>query len=192
MVENKLLGKIKTGHTCSPDSALKCVDCNCQVCPKCFVQCAVGNRCKKCTERFTSHVLIVTPKILLKLFAASLVLGYAWGYVGPNLDFGYIGYFLIFFAAVFAGRLLHKIAGYKIGMRPVAVVLVGMAIGLALGPYQQEIMATLQMGQPINEQLVRPEQMEALRHIANARLTNDIVHIAIFMIGAVVPFMRKS
>jgi hypothetical protein len=184
MVENKVLAKIKTGHTCPPDSALKCVDCNERVCPKCFVQCAVGNRCKKCTDRFTSHVLIVNPKILLKLGSASVVVGLIWGYVAMRLNFGMISYFLTFFAAVFLGRLLHRVASYKIGWRPMAVALTGLIIGLALGPYRHDLLMALQMSQS--------GQLAEYAEIASARLADDLINIAIFLVGALVPFVRKN
>jgi hypothetical protein len=91
----------------------------------------VGNRCKKCASRFTSHVLLTSPKVLAKLSAASILLGIAWGYIQPHLDImGMYGYFIQFFAAVFLGKLLHKAASYKLGTKVTIVAALALIIGL--------------------------------------------------------------
>ncbi len=181
MSENKAFEKLKGTHSCH-DSGLKCVDCNEQICPKCMVQCAVGNRCKKCTTRFTSHVLLVTPKVLVKLLAVSMALGFAWGYAQPHLSMmGFYGYFIQFFAAWFLGKtFLHRAASYKLGGRVTAVALVGLLLGLAIGPVQQEFLNALAIyGLPVQD---GGDQTE---------LGRVIVGVAIFLIGALMPFLRK-
>lgn len=182
MTDINAFEKLKGTHSCH-DSGLKCVDCNAQVCPKCMVQCAVGNRCKKCTTRFTSHVLIVTPKVLIRLLAASVALGFGWGFVQSFLGgmMGFYGYFIQFFAAVFLGKLLHRAASYKLGAKVTAVALVGLLAGLALSPMQQEFVIALQI-----------YRLPVLEGGDQTPLGKVIVEMAIFLVGTLLVFFRKN
>jgi len=147
-----------------------------------MVQCAVGNRCKKCTTRFTSHVLLVTPKVLVKLLAVNMALGFGWGYIQPSLGImGFYGYFIQFFAALFLGKtILHRAASYKLGPRVTGVALLGLLLGLALGPVQQDFLNALAMYRlPVED---GGDQSE---------LGRVIVSTAIFLVGSLMPFLRK-
>lgn len=181
MSDNPALQKLKGSHSCR-DSALKCVDCNGQVCPKCFVQCEVGNRCKKCASRFTSHVLLTSPKVLAKLSVAGVLLGVAWGFVQPHLAImGMYGYFIQFFAAVFLGKLLHRAASYKLGPKVTAVALLALIIGLAIGPSRDMLLTSIQLSNVSLEDGGDP----------NA-LSGEVICIAIFLVGSLMPFIRKN
>ncbi|CAN5239725.1 hypothetical protein BH11CYA1_BH11CYA1_04820 [soil metagenome] len=181
MSENLPFQKIKVSHSCR-DSALKCVDCDGQVCPKCFVQCEVGNRCKKCASRFTSHVLLTSPKVLAKLSLAGILLGFAWGFLQPHLAImGMYGYFIQFFAAVFLGKLLHRAASYKLGPKVTTVAAVALIIGLAIGPARDMVLMSIQMSNLTPEDGGDP----------NA-LSGELIKLAIFLVGALMPFFRKD
>lgn len=181
MSENPAFQKLKGTHSCR-DSALKCVDCNGQVCPKCFVQCAVGNRCKKCASRFTSHVLLISPKVLAKLSAASVLLGIAWGYIQPHLEImGIYGYVIQFFAAAFLGKLLHKAASYKLGAKVTTVAALALIVGLAIGPSRDTVLNAIQYSNLPPAEGGDP----------NA-LGGELIRLAIFLIGALMPFIRKN
>ena len=181
MSENSAFQKIKGSHSCR-DSALKCVDCNNQVCPKCFVQCEVGNRCKKCASRFTSHVLLTSPKVLAKLTVAGILLGIVWGYLQPHLEImGMYGYFIQFFAAVFLGKLLHRAASYKLGPKVTTVAALALLIGLAIGPSRDLVLTSMQMSSLSLEDGGDP----------NA-LSGEIIQLTIFLIGSLMAFVRKN
>ncbi|MDP3508477.1 MAG: hypothetical protein Q8T09_10840 [Candidatus Melainabacteria bacterium] len=181
MSENPAFQKLKGTHSCR-DSALKCVDCNSQVCPKCFVQCAVGNRCKKCANRFTSHVLLTSPKVLAKLSAASVLLGIAWGYIQPHLEImGIYGYFIQFVAALFLGKLLHKVASYKLGTKVATVAALTLIIGLAIGPSRETVLNAIQYSNLPAAEGGDPNALGA-----------ELISLSIFLIAALMPFIRKN
>ena len=171
----------KIGHSCG-DSALKCIDCAEQVCPKCFVQCAVGNRCKKCAGRFTSHVLLVNPKILAKLLITTGIMGWGFGYVEPQLPtMGFYGYLIQFGLAYLLGKLAHKAAAYKIGLKVIGTALLGLLIGLALGPQHDTIINAMAVAQ-------QPEDNGAGKNM----LSSEIINTAIFVVGVLTPFIRRN
>ena len=101
---------------------LACIDCSCLICPKCFVQCAVGNRCPKCAGRFESHVMKLSPAVFTRL----VVVAMASGVVLANLvtmqgAFG--GFLFQIFVGYLLGRIIHRAADYKFGPKiaPIAV-----------------------------------------------------------------------
>ncbi len=119
-------------HSCG-DSRLTCNDCEGPVCPKCMVECPVGYRCKKCAGKITSHVLQVTPAII----ARTIVVAGITGYVAPYLaqySGGFYGFIIIYFVAVLAGNLLHKVSGYKMGTAIVSTVMIGAIAGMLANP----------------------------------------------------------
>ena len=181
MSENPAFQKIKGTHSCR-DSALKCVDCNSQVCPKCFVQCEVGNRFKKCASRFTSHVLLTSPKVLAKLTVAGVLLGVVWGYLQPRLEImGMYGYFIQFFAAAFLGKLLHRAASYKLGAKVTTAAALALIIGLAIGPSRDMVLNAIQFANMPIEEGGDPNALSGV-----------FISLAIFLVGALLPFTRKN
>lgn len=147
-----------------------------------MVQCAVGNRCKKCAGRFTSHVLIVSPKVLLRLTLATAVLGYLFGYVEPHMPgMGFYGYLIQFGLAYALGRLAHRAASYKLGAKILATAFLGLIIGMAAGPMRETIMGAIEISQ----------QPDAEGVAANL-LSTHIINAAIFMAGVLTPMFRKN
>ena len=179
-MEKNALDKI-AGHSCG-QSGLKCIDCAEQVCPKCMVQCAVGNRCKKCAGRFTSHVLVVTPKVLIKLILVTGLFGYLYGYVEPKLPgMGIYGYLIQFVLAYALGKLAHRAASYKLGAKIIATALVGLLIGLALGPTRDIIMTSIELSQ-------QPDEEGVTSNI----LSTHLINLAIFTVGLLMPLCKKN
>jgi uncharacterized protein YegJ (DUF2314 family) len=122
-------------HTCG-DCRLACIDCNGQICPKCMVQCPVGNRCPKCAGRFTSHLLVVTPWIVIRTVAAAAVIGYAFGFLQMS-SMGFYGFFIMYAVGLLVGNVLHRVAGFKMGPKIIATVIAGVICGAALSPMFQ-------------------------------------------------------
>jgi hypothetical protein len=179
-MEKNALDKI-AGHSCG-QSALKCIDCADQVCPKCMVQCAVGNRCKKCAGRFTSHVLLVTPKVLIKLLLVTGIFGYLYGYVEPQLPgMGFYGYLIQFGLAYALGRLAHRAASYKLGAKIILTALLGLAVGLVLGPTREIILSSIELSQ-------QPDEEGVTSNI----LSTHLIHLAIFTVGLMMPLWKKN
>lgn len=188
MAQTKPAGKNFPGaHSCG-DCALKCIDCKEQICPKCFVQCAVGNRCKKCASRFTSHVLVIPPKILLRTIAFTCAIGVAYGFVEPliaDFSFGYYGFIIKLVLFFFVGKLVHRVAGYKMGFKIIAAVVVGLLLGLVLGPVREEVTSMIS-----TLQLLPPSEAEAAQGIKHA-LTNQAIGALVLIGGILIPFLRK-
>jgi hypothetical protein len=127
-------------------------------------------------------VLLTSPKVLAKLSAASILLGIAWGYIEPHLDImGMYGYFIQFFAAVFLGRLLHKAASYKLGTKVTTVAALALIIGLAIGPSRDTLLNAIQYSNLPPAEGGDP----------NA-LGGELIRLSIFLIGALMPFIRKN
>ena len=182
--------KISVNHSCG-DSGLKCVDCAGQVCPKCFVQCAVGNRCKKCASRFTSHVLKVSPAVLIRLTVTMLVLGFGYGYLAPHLlymPFGFYGSVVEFFIFFALGKFLHGVASYKLGWKLLACALIGLAVGLALGPFREIILTAMAAQNATGSE--GSEGSEGGGN--NYTLSQHLVNLAIMAFGVLAPYFRKG
>ncbi len=109
---------------------LKCIDCDSQICPKCMVQCPVGNRCPNCTKRFTSHVLQVDSKVIVRCLLASIVVGFLFGLlqIFIPLDGIYMLFFVYLFG-VFAGNIMFKLTGHKLGRKVAATIAAGILVG---------------------------------------------------------------
>src|SRR4051812_4329147 len=104
-------------HTCG-DSKLGCVECSAQVCPKCMVICPVGNRCRPCADKTSSHALKVTPAVLVRTGLAALAIGAVFGFSSGHLPlFGFYSWILLYVIGVAVGNFLHKISGYKFGKK---------------------------------------------------------------------------
>lgn len=131
-------------HSCG-DCKLSCVDCSAQICPGCMVQCPVGNRCPKCAGKFTSHVLAVTPLIMIKTLAAAGVAGFAFGWADTFLPLG--GLFMMFFVylgGVGIGNVVHKVSGHKMGPKISMTVVAGLVVGALLSPVGERALSVYQ------------------------------------------------
>jgi hypothetical protein len=176
------LEKLSVTHSCG-DSALKCVDCSEQVCPKCFVQCAVGNRCKKCAGRFTSHVLKAPPAVLIRLGLVMAAVGFGYGYLAPRLlstPLGIYGYIVEFFIFLALGKFLHRAASYKMGAKVLGTAILGLIIGLVISPFRDVLMS-----------LGSSAQAGAAGG-GNDDASTYLVNLAIMLVGVLAPYFRKS
>jgi hypothetical protein len=116
-------------HKCG-DCLLKCIDCNAQICPKCLVQCPVGNRCRKCTSRFTSHLLQIDFWVVLRAFGGGFLAGLLFTGLEGALPLG--GFFMlliVYMVGSLAGNLIFKIAKRKLGPKVAITVAVGLVAG---------------------------------------------------------------
>ena len=172
--------KLSVNHSCG-DSGLRCVDCNQQVCPRCYVQCAVGNRCKKCAARFTSHVLKTPLPVLIRLAVFMIGLGFAYGYVAPLLLYmplGFYGYVIEAFVFFAVGKVMHRIASFKLGAKVAATAFASLALGLYLGPLRNLLLAALDAARAAEPN--------------SGMLNGCLVSLAIMMVAVLAPLMRKS
>lgn len=178
------LDKLKPGgHSCG-DSALRCQDCNEKVCPKCFVQCAVGNRCKKCAGRFTSHVLLVPTPVLLRTLGFTILLGIVFGFIEPaihHIGYGFYGYLAILAGSFFVGKLVHRVAGYKMGAKITTAIIAGVLIGMAIGPMRDHVLTAIEM--------VRTGSEAA--EMGNSMLGAYAIEAFLFALGLVLPLCRR-
>ncbi len=113
---------------------MTCTDCEAIVCPRCMVECPVGNRCKKCAAKTESHVLKVTPLIALRTFLGSALASYLFSYISPFTGAWFYSWIIVYFLGVILGGFLHKLAAYKLGGAIVSVVLAGIVAGAILNP----------------------------------------------------------
>jgi len=116
-------------HSCG-DCMLKCIDCNAQICPKCMVQCPVGNRCKNCSKRFDSHLLKVDFWVIVRTFFAALIAGFLFVCLQALCPLGSIYIlFFVYILGTFVGNIIFKIAGRKIGPKVAITVAAGLLAG---------------------------------------------------------------
>lgn len=120
-------------HSCG-DSRLTCTDCGSSVCPKCMIECPVGNRCKRCAAKTESHVLKVTPLAAIRTFAASAIATYLFTFAGPFLGGGFFAWIIICFLGVLVGNFIHRVSGFKLGPIIISTVIAGIAAGAFLNP----------------------------------------------------------
>lgn len=125
-------------HSCG-NSALTCVDCQAQVCPACMEQCPVGNRCRKCSSRFTSHLTKLPMPIMFRTAAGALAVGVGFGCFYQFFHGGFYIWFLVYFLGCLIGKGLHKLANYKLGKRVLATMIGGIVVGALLSPAQGEL-----------------------------------------------------
>lgn len=121
------------------DSRLTCVDCSEIICSKCFVQCPVGFRCKNCSKRFESHLTIVSPWIIVRTVLVCVALGSLYGFVLPGGGPSFFNFVIPYFVGAVSGKLVHKIAGYKLGKKVVTSIVSGLLVGMILSPISSNL-----------------------------------------------------
>src|ERR1700735_1884951 len=100
-------------HSCG-DSLLKCIDCSTQICPKCLVQCPVGNRCRQCTNKFTSHLLQVDFSSIIRALSGGFLAGMLFTGLERFLPLGgFFMFLIVYMLGTFVGNLIFKIAKRK-------------------------------------------------------------------------------
>lgn len=96
--------------------------------------------------------------------------GIGYGFVEPliaDFSFGYYGFIIKLVLFFFVGKLVHRVAGYKMGFKIIAAVVVGLLLGLVLGPVREEVtsmISTLQLLPPS-----RPEAAQGIKHALTNR-----------------------
>ena len=125
-------------HSCG-DSRLTCVDCSGTICSKCFVQCPVGFRCRNCSKRFDSHLIVVSPWIMIRTVLSCIALGSIYGFVLPGGGPSFFNFLIPYFVGALSGKVVHKIAGYKLGKKVIASIVSGLLIGIILSPISRNL-----------------------------------------------------
>ncbi len=169
-------------HSCG-ESMLKCIDCNAQICPKCLVQCPVGNRCPNCSKRFTSHVLKIDGWVILRCFIGGLVAGLLFSLLQVFIPLG--GFFMLFFVylfGVFVGNILFKFTGRKLGGKVAATIAAGIFAGSLCVFLLWQSLFGLILGQ-----IGTPEAL--INSMPNQAASPISLSLIIFMVGAVSPFL---
>lgn len=131
--------KLGAPHSCG-ESRLTCVDCQAQVCPSCMEQCPVGNRCKKCSSRFDSHLIKVPMTIMLRTFGASALVGLVFGFLSIALWGGFYMWFVLYGGGFLVGKFLHKVASHKLGPKVVATIALGLFLGVVVSPAREPML----------------------------------------------------
>jgi hypothetical protein len=162
------------------DTRLKCQECAEAVCPKCMVQCAVGFRCKKCAARFTSHVIQVKPLILGRAAVVAAAIGYAFGMFEEQLSSmgGIYTIVMIFFVGWGVGKILHKVAQYKLGTKIILAVAAGLVVGYLLSPIRDQILSAMLVSGPSAS-------------LAKNIISTQFFDMALFTVGVLTPFLRR-
>jgi hypothetical protein len=160
-------------HNCGA-SKLQCIDCSGPICPRCLVQCPVGNRCKNCTKRFDSHLLKVNFGVIARALLGSAVLGFLFNVLDGFLPLGgFYMLFLAYFIGGLAGGLLFQISGRKIGPKVATTVAIGLLLGsLSSGLVWQNIQAAL-IGMPPGIHSRAHRAAPAEKQIAKGASTNE-------------------
>lgn len=171
------------------DTRLSCKDCTAPICPKCLVQCAVGFRCRKCADKFTSHVVKVTPSILIRTAIASLPIGYGFGSLETRLlSFSYtiIVWALLYLGGMVIGKVLHRVAAHKLGPSVVATVLAALLIGILLSPLRDTIWdIVIAMSAPVES----GDESPVNSYIS--LIVSHLFSICLFVGGVLTPFLRR-
>src|SRR5262249_43538126 len=144
-------------HSCG-DSKLSCVGCSSQVCPKCLVQCPVGNRCKACANKTESHTVKVTAAVLLKTGVSAATVGALFGTLCSHMPmYGYFSWIILYAGGLLVGNLLHRLSGFKLGSRIGSVVAGALIMGAMLvptfreAPESERVLAMMEMMQERQE-----------------------------------------
>lgn len=172
-------------HDCG-ESRLTCSDCSAQICPSCFVQCAVGNRCKKCASRFTSHVLQVSKLHVAKASAVASVAGFAFGFLMNIVGTcGLLPLILSFGAGVLCGRLTHKAASYKLGKALSIGVFIFALGGFMLSPLGSRFLTVASL-------TLQPGVAEETLTMASSVMTRALLTFGLFLLALMMPFFRRN
>ncbi|MBS1953184.1 MAG: B-box zinc finger protein [Cyanobacteria bacterium SZAS-4] len=167
------------------DARLRCQDCDEFICPKCMIQCAVGSRCKKCAGRFSSHVVQAGPAVLIRTGLAAVVAGFAFGSAQIYmLGFSFYAWIVLAVVGFGVGRVLHRIASYKIGVKIAGAVAAGLVVGLLLSPARDLTISYLAA-------LNQPGSGAETGGAATGLLTTHLAAMVIFIGCAVSAFFNK-
>lgn len=111
---------------------LACIDCSAPVCPKCLVECAVGNRCGPCSGRFESHILKIPLLVKFKIGIVSAASGLIIMWINTDGYGGFFSWFILFGIGYGLGLLIHRTSEYKYGPKVAPIAIIGAMLGMAL------------------------------------------------------------
>lgn len=133
------------------DTRLSCTDCSQPVCPKCMVQCAVGQRCPQCTGKFTSHMAKSSTYVLAKTLIFSFASGFGLCCLAVLLNavMGLLSCFnlvIVGFFGVMLGKKIHEAAGYGNTRQYMPYVGIACVAGVLSHPVGWAMIFSLMMG----------------------------------------------
>lgn len=139
---------VKCDHS---DTRLSCVDCSQPVCPGCMVQCAVGQRCPKCTGKFTSHVAKSAKFSLTKTLLFSFASGFGLCCLSMMLSavMGLLSCFnlvIVGFFGVMLGQKINQTVGLGNARKYMPWVGAACAAGVLVHPVGWAMVFSLMMG----------------------------------------------
>lgn len=114
------------------ETRLSCIDCSAPVCPKCLVECAVGNRCGPCSGRFESHILKIPPVIKIKVAVVSAAAGLILSWVNAESYGGFFSWLIVFGIGYGLGLLIHRTSEYKYGPKIAPIAAIFCLLGMML------------------------------------------------------------
>lgn len=129
-----------------------------------MVQCAVGNRCKKCAGKFSTHLVKMTPMVITKVvllsFASSYLIIATEHVASLSVPICMIGPISVAVSAYFLGGFIHKASGYKDGKLLTPFILIPLVIGFLVNPFGGSPVDLIRLmtvaGVPFNFDLLLP------------------------------------
>jgi hypothetical protein len=155
-----------------------------------------GFKCKRCVKHIQTHVTEVNPRHLLMALLCSAAAGYTYGWFYPFLThlrffmisgIPFLGLLVAYLIGKGVGYLIHGMTGYKLGLKILAMTVLGATMGILASPFWQELEGL----------------MELTRHAEDASLVgtssvygavNYIVAIVasmLFIKGLATPYKRR-
>ncbi len=116
------------------DSRLSCIECDSPICSSCLVQCPVGFRCKSCVKPKNTKLSSQPWAVVVKGLLASVLVGFAAGWLIPHVGIPYVSCFICFFLGIYSGRWLSQFIDRRLGSRASHTVVFGVLIGMVLSP----------------------------------------------------------
>jgi len=104
-----------------------------------MVQCPVGNRCQKCSKGKESHLIKMTPWLIMQVCTLSLIasqllilIAYAFRWACPYFMVDLI---VTCIAGFYMGKLIHRVSDYKLPEALTPYVMTPLIIGFILNPF---------------------------------------------------------
>jgi hypothetical protein len=113
-----------------------------------------------------------------------VALGVAYGYLAPHLQhtpLGIYGYAVLFFIFFAFGKVMHRVASYKLGAKVLGTAVLGLAVGLAIGPFRELILSAM-----------ASSSADGAADGSDYVLSTYLVNLAIMAFGVLSPYFRKS
>jgi hypothetical protein len=82
---------------------------------------------------------IVSPWIIVRTVLVCVALGSLYGFVLPGGGPSFFNFVIPYFVGALSGKLVHKIAGYKLGKKVVTSIVSGLLVGMILSPISSNL-----------------------------------------------------